>query len=116
MHATLGRISFNVGPLCTCLISSLLSLAGSRHNCTLSLVLGASEKLLHHSDVSCTPRGITTCCFCSLYNSSFKGFLSTYATLPGGTWSDQLPSLTCKLNMPSKHPVPENKSLNLLCI
>ena len=52
MPASLGRISFNVGPLCTGLISALLSLDRFRNNHTLPLALGTSTKLLSHSDVS----------------------------------------------------------------
>ena len=37
--ASLGKILFNVGPLCTALISTIFSLDGSTHKFTLPLVL-----------------------------------------------------------------------------
>ena len=46
---SLGSISFNIIPLCTCLISAWLSLVGSRHHCNVLLGLGTMMKLLHGS-------------------------------------------------------------------
>ena len=58
MPASLGRISFSVGPLWTGLISTSLSLAGSSYSLTLQFALGTNTKLLHHLDVSSTHRAI----------------------------------------------------------
>ena len=120
MPLNLGRISFNVWPLCTGLISALLSIIRVRHKCTLPLILSFRTKLLDHSDVSLTPRAPIICCFYSLSRSSFRDSWSTYPTLVGDIWYDQLPSLTYKLNVPSKHPICDKKNLTefiiyLLC-
>ena len=69
------RILFRVGPLCIGLMRAWFWQAGSRHNPTLPLALGANTKLLHHSDVSWTPSGSIMSSFCSLSNSSWNGFL-----------------------------------------
>ena len=61
--AGLHRITFNVGPLCTGLIHSLLSLDGSRHNLALQFNLGINMKLLHYSDVSFMPRRLLFAAF-----------------------------------------------------
>ena len=71
--ASPGRISFNIGPLCTSLISAFLSLARSRHNHALPFALGTTMKLLHHSDVSFTPKDTIICFFCNLSRSSYRG-------------------------------------------
>ena len=69
MSASLNRMTFNVGLICTGLISAFISLAGSRHNLTLPFSLKTSTKLLHHSDVFYYLLSL------SLSNSSFEGFL-----------------------------------------
>ena len=96
----LGRISCNVGPLCISLISILLCLAKSRHICTSPLALGTRTKLLHHFNVSSTPRTIIICCFCSLSSSILREFPAAHMLLscgmPGITDCHPSPvSLTC---------------------
>ena len=56
--ASLSRISFNSGHLCTGLINTLLSMAGSKHKHTLPLTFRNGTQLLHQSDVSLTPEVI----------------------------------------------------------
>ena len=51
---SLGKISFNVGPLCTGLINTWFNLTGSKHSLTLPFALGTNTKLLHHSAVLST--------------------------------------------------------------
>ena len=84
MPASLGRISCNVGPLYTGLISTLLNLARSRHNLTLQFALGTSMMLLHHSDVLSKPRGTIIYCFCNLSSSCFRGSWSGYTSILKG--------------------------------
>ena len=62
MSASLQRMTFNVGPVCTALISALLSLVRYRHNPTLPFAVGTSIKLLQHSDFQSMPRGTIICC------------------------------------------------------
>ena len=114
--ANLSRISLNVGPLYTGLISILLSLARSRHNHILPFIFGTMTKLLYYSDDSSAPGGTTICCFCSQSTSSLRGSWSIYATLLQGASYGQLPPFTCNINVPLKHPIPEKQSLNSLCI
>ena len=73
MPANHGRMSFNVRPPCTSLISTLLSLDLFRQIVTLPFTLGTSTKLLLHSYVSSMPRGTIICCLCNLFSSSFRG-------------------------------------------
>ena len=54
--ASLGDVLFRVGPLCTGLISTSLSLAGPRYSHTLPLTSGTKAKLLDCFNVSSTPR------------------------------------------------------------
>ena len=62
MPPSLSRMSFNVEPLYTGLISALSSLAGSGTiNLTLPFTFGTSKKLLHHSVVLSMPRGTVSC-------------------------------------------------------
>ena len=77
-----GRIYFSVGPLWIGLISTLLSLIGSRHSLTVPFALGINMKLLHNLDVSSTPSE-TICCLFNLYSSSFRGSCKAFATLLG---------------------------------
>ena len=72
MPASLSRVLLRIVFLCTGLISTLLSLAGSSHKCTLPLALSIGTKLLHHSDVSSTPNNTIMCCFCNLSSSSLS--------------------------------------------
>ena len=113
--ASLSIILFNIRPMFKGLIYDLLGLAGSRHKCTLPLVLGARAKLLYHSGVSCMPNCTIICSFCSLTSSSINGYQSAYVT-HGGALFGQLPYLICKLNVSPKHPIPERILLNSLCI
>ena len=77
---SLGRMSFKIGPLCAGLINTLLSLAGSRHNCTLPFAFCTRAKLLHHSEALPTSNGATVCCFCNLSSSSLSVCCGAYAT------------------------------------
>ena len=113
--ASLGRISFNVGPLCTGLLSALLSLARFSHNCILPLAFRTRKKLLHHSHVSYTSSGTIICCFCSGCTSSLRVLWSTYAILVGA-WYGWLPFFTYNLEVPSQHPIPRKTLLNSSCI
>ena len=103
-------MSFNIGPQCIGLINAWLSHAGSKHNCILPFALGTNTKLLHHSAVSSTPSGIMMSSSCSCWSSSLNGFCSAYAMHLRGTWYDLLSGLSCKENMPSKHPILLNTS------
>ena len=57
MPTSLDRRSFNVRPLCTGLISTLLNLGRYRHSPILSFILGTSTVLLYHSDDLSVPGG-----------------------------------------------------------
>ena len=115
MPASLSRITFNVGPLCTSLISTLLSLARSRHKHTIPLDLGARMNVLHHSEVSFMPRSTIICCFCSLSSSFFRDSWRVYSTLLGTTWCGWLSFLIYRVFMPSKHPIP-GKNHKIHCV
>ena len=106
-----GNISFNVGPLCTGLISAWFNWAGPKHSLTLPLALDTSTMLLHHSKTSSTPRGVIITC-CSLCSSSWNGFCSTNATDHGSAWYGVLSVFSCKENVPSKQAMPLNTSPN----
>ena len=71
--ASYSRISLNIGSPWPGLISTLLSMARSRQNYTLPLVLGTSTKLLHHSNILPIPRCTFICYFCCVSSSSFRG-------------------------------------------
>ena len=88
MPASLGRISLNVRPLCTGVISALSSLAGSRQDLSLPFIfiLGTSTKLLNHSYYSSMPRDANICCCYDVSSFSLRGSWSAYTTLLGGTW------------------------------
>ena len=116
MLLSFGSMSFSLGPLCMDLINAWYSHAGSKHKLTLLLALGTGTKLLHHYDVSLTPSGAIISCCCCLSNSSLNGISSTYATHLGGTLYGLLSSFSCKENVPSKHPMPLNTTLNYLHI
>ena len=105
--ASLSKMLFNVGPLCTGLISTLLSLARSRAQPYITLSFGNKYKAISPSDVSSTSKAIIICCFCNLSKSSLRDSWSKYGTLLGATWYGQLPSFTCKLNVPSKYYIPD---------
>ena len=110
-----GKISLSVGPLWTNLISTWLSLAGSRHSLTLPLGVGASTKLLYHSAISSMPKGVIISCCWSLSNSSLNVFWSAYAMHFMDAWYGLLSSFTCYKHVPSKHPIPVNTSSNSFC-
>ena len=82
----IGKMSFYIEPLCTDLISAVLSLAGSRNSLTLPSVLGPSTRLLQHFDTLSTLKETIICCICSLINSSFRGSYGVYATILRSTW------------------------------
>ena len=84
MFVSLGKIALRVIPLYTGLISTLLCLARSRHNYTLSVAFGTSMKLLPHSDILSTSNSMVICCFYDWSSSSLSGCCSVYATLLGG--------------------------------
>ena len=113
---SLGSMSLSVGPLCMGLINALFSLAGSRHNLTLPFALGTNTKLLHHSAISSTPRGVMMSIFCRCSSSSLNGYCSAYATHLGGAWYSLLSGLSCKENVPLKHPMSLNTSPYVLLI
>ena len=103
---SLGNMLFDVGPLCMGLISAWFSLTGSKHNLTLLFALGTNTKLLHHSANSSTPRGVMMSIFCRHSSSFLNGFCNAYATHLSSTWYGLLSGLSCKENVPSKHPIP----------
>ena len=105
-----------MGPLCTGLIRTWFRSAVSRHNLTLPFALGTSPKLLQHSNVLLTPRGVIIPCCCSLSSLSCNGFCSAYVTHLGSAWYSLLSGLSCKENMPSKHPLPLKTASKSLCI
>ena len=88
-HASLGRISFNVGPLLTSLISTLLSVVGPRHNCTLQVAFGTRTHLIYYSNVSFKPKGTIICCFCCWFSFSLRSSWSNMQCSPSGclVWS-----------------------------
>ena len=110
-----GKISLCVGPLWTGLISTWLSLAGSRHSLTLPLGFGKSTKLLHHYVVSSMPNGVIISYCWNLSNFHLNSFLSAYATCCGDAWYGLLSGFTCNENIPSKHPIPVHTSSNSFC-
>ena len=83
---------------------------------TLPFAFGTKTKLLHHSNVSSTPRGSITCYFCNWPSSFLSGFWRAYGILLNGAWYGQLPSLTCNLYVPLKHWIPKNHHLRLIVI
>ena len=48
MFVSLGSMSLIIGPLCTDILSAWLSLAESRHKCTVPFGVGTITKVLHH--------------------------------------------------------------------
>ena len=104
-----------MGPLWTGLISTWLSLAGSRHSLTLPLSFGTCTMLLHHSASPSLPNGVIISCYWSLSNSSLNSFWSADAIHHGGARFCLLFSFTCNENVPSKCPIPVITSLNSLC-
>ena len=62
------------------------------------------------------PNSTIICCFCSGFNSFFKGSCSTYATHLSGAWYGFTPSFTHNENIPLKYPITENTSANSLCL
>ena len=92
--------------LCISLINAWLSHMGSKHSCTLPFALGTTTKLLHHSAISSTPRGVKMSSSCSHFSSSLKDFCNAYAMHLGGTWYGLLSGLSYNKNMPLKHQMP----------
>ena len=109
-------MSFNMGPLCISIINAWFSHARSKHILTLLLALATNTKLLHHSDISSTPRGAIISCCCRLSNSSWNGFCSVYAMHLCSIWYGLLSGLSCNENVPLKHPMSSNTSSKSLCI
>ena len=107
-----GNLFFNMDSLCIGLINTWFSHVGSKHSLTLPLALGTNTKLLHHSAISMTPSSAMMSCCCSLCNSSLNGFCNAYAMHLVGTWYGLLSGFSCNENVPSKHPMPLNASLN----
>ena len=106
---SLRNMSFSIGPLWIGLINVFLNLADLCITQTFPLSLGTTMKQLHHSDVSSTPYRAIICYFCSCSSFSFNGLWSVQATLLGGAWYGWLPSFTCKENVSSKQPIPQNR-------
>ena len=105
MFLSFGSMSFSIGPLCIGLINTWLSHTGSKHSHTLPFALGTNTKLLHHSAILSTPRGAMMSISCSHSSSSLNGFCNAYAMHLGGAWYGLLLGLSCKENVPSKHPI-----------
>ena len=110
---SLGNISLSVGLLFISLIKAWFSHVGSRHSLTLPFALGTNTKLLHHSAISSIPNGVMMSIFCRYSSSSLNGFCNMYATCLGGTWYGLLSGLSCKENVPLKHPIPLDMSPNV---
>ena len=104
--ASLGKMPFRVGPLLTCLISTLLGLTGSRHSHTLPLGLWQSccttlTPHLHPYYVTCSP------CLCLLYNFEYlmvPVFGSQISCLhvdllPDHTLSSVYPAFLCQVSL-----------------
>ena len=68
------------------LMSVWFSSMGSRQSLSFPVGLGTGTKLLHHSDVSSTPRGTKIWCFCNWSSSSLKSCCNVYGKHPGSTW------------------------------
>ena len=95
-------MSLSVGPLCTSLISAWFKYAVSKHSCTFPLSLGTRTKLLQQLQDSLTQGDTMTSCFCNISSSSLKGYCSAYTTHLCRVQYGLLPSLICKVNIPSK--------------
>ena len=72
----LGECIIDGGTLCTCLMSTWLSLVGSRHSHTVPLGLGMRTKLLHYSIILSITKGTIVSSFCNLSNSFLRGSCS----------------------------------------
>ena len=90
-----GSISLSFGPLCISLINAWLSCTGSKYSCTIPFAFGTTTKLLHHSAILPTPRGVMMSSSCSCFGSSLKGFCNAYAMCLGGAWYGLLSGLSC---------------------
>ena len=111
-----GNMSFNIGPLWVGLINAWFNLA-----------LGLNITWPYHSLWVLTQSYYTTLLFhwplegwlypfsSASPNSSLNGFCSTYTTHLSGTWYGLLSGLSCKENVPLKHPIPLNMLANILC-
>ena len=110
--ASLGILSFNVGPLCTGQITTLLRLAGSEHSHNSPLAFETRTKLLQHSGTSPKPWGTVIYCFVVILLFT-KWLYSAYAR---GAWYRWWNSFTWNLNVLSKHPIPVKASLKALGI
>ena len=110
-----GNILLSIGSLYSGLINAWFRLAGSRHSLTVPFGFGTNTKLFCHSAVSPMPSGpmMSYCCMCS--NSSLNGHCRAYAMHHWGAWYCLLSGLTCNENVPLKHPILLNASLNSLC-
>ena len=115
IHVSLGSISLNIGPLCTGLISTWLSLVESRCKHTVLSGLGTMTKLLYHSAFLYTPSGASISC-CSVSSSLMNGFCSVYVMCLRSGWYGFVSSLPCREKVPLKHSIPVNTSLYLSCI
>ena len=104
--ASLSRISFNEGPHCTGLISALFS-GWVQAQAYFTIALRTRPKVLYHSTVSSTPSEIIMCSFCSKSSFSLRGSWRAYAILLGVPGMAVYLPFTCKLTVPSKHPIPE---------
>ena len=112
--SSVGSISFNVGPLWMGLISAWFSLTRSKYSLTLLFALGTNTKQLHHSVILSILRGAMMSILYSCSSSSLNGFCNAYTTCLGVIWYSLLSGLSCKENVPSKHPIPLNTFSNVL--
>ena len=69
-------------------------------------------KLLHCSAILSTSSGASIWYSWSLSSSFLNSFWSAYVTSLGGAWYGLTSLLTCKEEVPLKHPIPVNTSLN----
>ena len=74
----LGRILYNVGPLCTGLINVLCSHARFRHSCIFSLFRDQYKAIVLCWQLS-SPIGMIICSFFNISNSSLNGSCGAYA-------------------------------------
>ena len=104
--ASLSRISFNVEPLCTGLISILLSMAGCWHNHTLLFALEVGQSCCTTLKSHRNPEVLlfATSLVCPAPPCRVHG---VYMPPFWGAWYGQQASFTCKLNMTLKHLMTE---------
>ena len=95
-------------PLYTSLVNTWLSLAGSRHICTVPLDLITMTKLFYHSVNSFTHSGASILCCCSLSSSFIHSSYSAHVICLNGGWYSFASSMTSMEKVPLKHRIPVN--------